>query len=81
MIDALTTVPASMISDTREIIEISLPVSGNATSAPVNATGRISITMTGMVNDSNCTARTKYTSPRATTSARSRLPKLSIISL
>ena len=45
--------PASIIRATREIMDRSRPVRGRANSAPVKATGRIIITMTGMRKDSN----------------------------
>ena len=45
----------------------------------MKATGRISMTMTGMRKLSNWTARTKYTNSRAAARAMSRLPKLSIM--
>ena len=80
MMEALTTVPASMIMATRAIIDISRPVRGRANRAPVKATGRIIMTMAGMVKDSNCTASTKYTSNRATTRAKPRSEKLSMVS-
>ena len=53
MMEELTTVPASMMMATREIMDISRPVSGRANSAPAKATGRIIIMMTGMRKDSN----------------------------
>ena len=81
MMEALTTVPASMIRATREIMDRSRPVTGRANRAPVKATGRIIMTMTGMRKDSNWEARTKYTRPRATTRASSRSEKLSIMSV
>ena len=72
MMEALTTVPASMMSATMEIIEMSLPVTGRANSAPEKAMGSIIIMMTGMTKDSNCAASTKYTRHSATNSASSR---------
>ena len=80
MMELFTTVPASMIKDTREIMDRSRPVRGRANSAPVKATGRISITITGIRKDSNCAARTKYTRPMATSRASSRSEKFSVIS-
>ena len=77
--EALTTVPASMMRETSEIIERSLPVSGSAKSAPAKAMGRIIMMMTGMTKDSNCEASTKYTRPTETMSARPRSEKFSII--
>ena len=59
MMEELTTVPASMMMATRAIMDMSRPVRGRANSAPVKATGRMSMTMTGMAKDSNCTASTK----------------------
>ena len=58
----------------------SRPVRGRANRAPLKATGRIIITMTGIRKDSNWAASTKYTRPRATTRASSRSLKLSIMS-
>ena len=81
MMEALTTVPASIIRATREIMDRSRPVTGRANSAPLKATGRIIITITGMRKDSNWEASTKYTSPRATSRASSRSEKLSIMSV
>ena len=59
MIEELTTVPASIIIDTSARMDRSRPVRGRANRAPVKATGRISMTMTGMAKDSNWTASTK----------------------
>ena len=59
MMEALTTVPASIIRATREIMDRSRPVRGRANRAPVKATGRIIITITGMRKDSNWEASTK----------------------
>ena len=80
MMELLTTVPASMMMDTNARMDISRPVRGRANRAPVKATGRIIMTMAGMTKDSNCTASTKYTSSRATTRAKPRSEKLSIVS-
>ena len=80
MMELLTTVPASMMMATSAIIDRSRPVMGRANRAPVKATGRIIMTMAGMTKDSNCTASTKYTSSRATSRAKPRSPKLSIMS-
>ena len=46
-------VPASIIRATREIMDRSRPVTGRANSAPLKATGRIIMTMTGIRKDSN----------------------------
>ena len=81
MMEALTTVPASMIRATREIMDRSRPVRGRANSAPPKATGRIIITITGMRKDSNWLASTKYTRPRATSRASSRSLKFSVMSV
>ena len=79
MMEELTTVPASMMMETRDSMERSRPVTGRPNRDPVKATGRISMTITGMRKLSNCTARTKYTSSSAAARAMSRSPKLSIM--
>ncbi len=50
-------------------------------SEPSRLTGRIIITITGIRNDSNWDASTKYTRPSATIRAVPRLRKESIMSL
>ena len=79
MMELFTTVPASMIRVTREMMERSFPHRGRAKRAPVKATGRIIMTITGIRKDSNWAASTKYTRPNATSRASSRSPKLSIM--
>ena len=51
--------PTSMIRASRTIIERSIPVRGRPNNAPERAMGRMSMTITGIRNDSNCAARMK----------------------
>ena len=57
--DELPTVPINIMSASRTIMDRSMPVSGRPKRAPDKATGKIIMTMTGMIKDSNWAARIK----------------------
>ena len=65
--------PTSMIRASRTMMDRSCLVRGRPKRAPDRAMGRISITITGMIKDSNWAARMKYTRPMATIIARNRV--------